>query len=47
MGVHIMHPKMKKTGNSGENQGVNDIGAHHDFRLKAIEQQKHHHDDAA
>src|SRR6267154_1785904 len=26
---------------------MDNVGAHHDLRLKAVEQQKHHHDDAA
>ena len=42
-----MHTKMKQTGYAGQKEGVNNVGANHNFRLKTVEQQKHHHDDAA
>lgn len=45
--VNIVHPKMEKTGDARKYQGMHDIGADHDFWLKAEEEQKHHHDDAS
>src|SRR5271155_1598073 len=38
---------MQKAGDTGQNQGMNNVGAHHDLRLKAVEKQEHHHDNAA
>src|ERR1017187_10589924 len=47
MDINIVHTKVQKTSYAREDKGVNYVGAHHDLRLKAVEQQEHHHDDAA
>ncbi len=47
MSIDIVQPEMEKAGHAREKQGVNDIGADHDLRLKTVEQQEHHHDNAA
>src|ERR1700734_1372794 len=47
MHIDIVHTKMQETGYAREDEGVNNIRAHHDLRLKTVKQQKHHHDNAA
>src|SRR5579863_7658768 len=47
MRVDIVQTKMEKTCYARQQQGVNDICADHDFRLKAEEQQQQHHHNTA
>ena len=47
MNVNIVQTKMEETSDASKQQGVDDVGAHHYFRLKTVKQQQHHHDNAA
>ncbi len=47
MKIDIVQSEMKKAGDPGEQQSMNDVGADHHFWLKTIEEQEQHHDDAA
>jgi len=43
----VIYLEVKKTGYASKQQCMNNVGAHHDLRLKAVKQQEEHHDDAA
>lgn len=42
-----MHTKMQKARHARKDECMNDVGAHHHLRLKAVKKQEHHHDNAA
>src|ERR1019366_6469585 len=47
MGVDVARPPVQQAGDAGQNYGMGNVGANHDFGHEGIEQKKHHHNDAA
>src|SRR5450759_2041210 len=47
VGVDVARPPVQQAGDAGQNHGMGNVGADHDFGRERIKQKKHHHDDAA
>src|SRR5208337_5507075 len=47
MCIDIARPPVQQAGDAGQNHGVGNVGANHDFGRERIKQKKQHHDDAA
>ena len=45
--IDIAKAEMKQASHPGQDHGMNDVRADHDFGREAVEQKQKHHDDAA
>src|SRR5208337_980322 len=47
VGIDVARPPVQQAGDAGQNHGVGNVGADHDFGHERIKQEKQHHNDAA